>query len=443
MKTGGKEQKMEEIIMCPICYGKETIDAAIPAANLIKVLNAKEIEHNGDETALLRDALQYPIASQHLHKMVRPGMKVSIITDDITRPTPTHIMLPLVLEELYAGGVHDGDITVIFATGSHRRHTEEEKERLIGNCSLFKRIRVVDHDAFVESQLVDMGVTKRGTPVYINKWVAESELKIMLGLIKPHCVAGYTGGGKSILPGVSSIKTIIADHNYTATAHPLAILGVIDGNPIRSDIEDAASLLSPNFILNAILDRKKQVVGAVAGDMIEAHRKGASMVDEMICVDVDEVAEIAVCGCSYPSSINLYQAATAPQACTRIKDPIIKKGGICIVAAPCEEGIGGGPLQELMRNARTLEDVIKTISAPGFFMHDQWAAQLWTAVLMHCDVYLVARGITAADAADMKCSLFPSVDSALESAFAKMGKDARVSVLTDGPYIIPKLTRKE
>ncbi len=431
-----------EIVKCPICYGTDTLDVAIPRGNLIKVLSAKEPEGIQDEALLVRAALQQPEASPLLREMVRPGMKISIVTDDITRPTPTHRMLPPVLDELKAGGASDRDITVVFATGSHRKHTEEEKRRLIGDDTILERIRVVDHDAFDETQLVYMGKTSRGTPVHINKWVAESDLKVMLGLIKPHCVAGYTGGGKSILPGVSSINTIIADHNYEATAHPLAVIGAIEGNPIRNDIEDAAGLLSPNFILNAILNRKKSIVGAVAGDMIKAHRKGAAMVDEMICIDVEEVADIAVCGCSYPTSINLYQAANAAQACTRLKKPILKKGGVCIVTAPCDEGIGGGPFHELMRRAKTPEDVIKTISKPGFFMHDQWAAQLWTAVLMHCDVYLVARGMTAADASDMKCTLFPSVEAALEAAFAKQGKQARVSVLTDSPYIIPRLIER-
>jgi len=434
---------MSEMTTCTIYYGKNTIDVSVPSENLIKVLNAKEHKSTENEVDILREALNNPIGSQCLSEIARPGMKVSIITDDFTRPTPTHLMLPLILEELDKAGVSHSDITVIFALGSHRKQTPEEKERLIGDKNLLKSIRIVDHDAFDKSQLVSMGVTARGTPVCINKWVADSDLKILLGIIKPHCVAGYTGGGKAILPGVSSIDTIIADHNYTATAHPLSIIGVIDGNPIRSDIEDAAGLLSPIFILNAVLNKEKKVVGAVAGDMIKAHRKGASMVDDMICVDVSEVADIAICGCSYPSSTCLYQAATAPQACTRIIKPIVKKGGICIVSAPCEEGIGGGPFYELMRDANTKEDVIKKISAPGFFMHDQWAAQLWTAVLMHCDVYLVAEGITTEEAADMKCTLFDSVDSALKCALEKMGTNARITVLSDAPYIIPRLTGKE
>jgi len=426
-------------VRCSVCYGREMRDVAIPAENLIGQLSVKPRQGAADELDVLRAALENPIASQRLCRLAKPGMKVAVIADDITRSTPTAKMLPLVMEELLSAGVAEKDVTLVFATGSHRPHTREEQARLMGGEEWFERIRVVDHDAFDRSALVFLGRTSRGTPIEINRRAAEADLRVMLGLIKPHCTAGYTGGGKSILPGVSGIDTIIADHCYETTAHPCSIIGVIDDNPVRADIEDAAGVLSPSFLFNAVLDRDKRVAAAVSGHMIVAHRRGAAFADELIRVDVHEVCDIAVVGCCHPTSIHLYIAANAALSCVRVPRPIIRRGGVLIMAAPCEEGIGGGPFHELMRSADSPEGVLAKISQPGFFVHDQWAAQLWADVLTHCDVYLVADGLSEQDARDMKCRLFSSLDEALNAAFERMGRGARVTAVTDGPNCIVAL----
>jgi nickel-dependent lactate racemase len=423
---------------CSVCYGKEMREVFIPTKNLIGLISVKPQAGAADEPAILRAALNNPIASRRLCQLAKPGMKVAIIADDITRPTPTAKMLPLVMEELRAAGVAEKDITLVFAMGSHRPHTRREQQLLLGG-EWIERIRVIDHNAFDKSALVSLGKTSRGTPIEINRQVAEADLRVMLGLIKPHCTAGYTGGGKAILPGVSGIETIIADHCYETTAHPCSIIGVIDGNPVRADIEDAAGVLSPSFVFNVILDRDKRVAAAVSGDMIKAHRRGAALADELIRADVHEVCDIAVVGCRYPASIHLYIAANAALSCVRVPRPIIRRGGVLIMAAPCEEGIGGGPFHELMRDADSPEDVLDKISQPGFFVHDQWAAQLWADALTHCDVYLVADGLSEQDARDMKCRLFSSLDAALDAAFERMGRDARVTAITDGPNCIVSL----
>jgi nickel-dependent lactate racemase len=423
---------------CTIFYGKEKLAVDLPEQNLIGVIEPREVDVPQDETAVIQDALRGPIGLPPLEELALPGQKVAIVVDDNTRPTPTARMLPLILAELQQAGVRDEDITIVFANGAHRQQTREEQTQLVG-AEAIARYRVCDHNCHDRSQLSYMGATASGTPVHVNHFVAEADLRILTGLIKPHCQAGYSGGGKAILPGVSSIETIIADHNYEAIIHPRAIFGVIDGNPMRRAIEEAAHLLAPCFILNVILDRDKHIIGAVAGDMIKAHRAGVQKLDWFVRVPVPEVADIIVAGCSHPTSVNMYQAANAATVCTRLIRPIVKRGGVIIVAAPCPEGIGDGPFYQLVREAATAQDVIDKVAQPGFFMHDQWEAQLWATVLTYCQVYFVADGITADRVREMKAAPYPSVAGALQAALSEQGSDARILVVPDAPYTIPEL----
>jgi nickel-dependent lactate racemase len=423
---------------CTIFYGKEKLAVDLPEQNLIGVIEPREVDVPQDETAVIQDALRGPIGLPPLEELALPGQKVAIVVDDNTRPTPTARLLPLILAELQQAGVRDEDITIVFANGAHRQQTREEQTQLVG-AEAIARYRVCDHNCHDRSQLSYMGATASGTPVHVNHFVAEADLRILTGLIKPHCQAGYSGGGKAILPGVSSIETIIADHNYEAIIHPRAIFGVIDGNPMRRAIEEAAHLLAPCFILNVILDRDKHIIGAVAGDMIKAHRAGVQKLDWFVRVPVPEVADIIVAGCSHPTSVNMYQAANAATVCTRLIRPIVKRGGVIIVAAPCPEGIGDGPFYQLVREAATAQDVIDKVAQPGFFMHDQWEAQLWATVLTYCQVYFVADGITADRVREMKAAPYPSVAGALQAALSEQGSDARILVVPDAPYTIPEL----
>ncbi len=423
---------------CTIFYGKEKLAVDLPEQNLIGVIEPREVDVPQDETAVIQDALRGPIGLPPLEELALPGQKVAIVVDDNTRPTPTARMLPLILAELQQAGVRDEDITIVFANGAHRQQTREEQTQLVG-AEAIARYRVCDHNCHDRSQLSYMGATASGTPVHVNHFVAEADLRILTGLIKPHCQAGYSGGGKAILPGVSSIETIIADHNYEAIIHPRAIFGVIDGNPMRRAIEEAAHLLAPCFILNVILNRDKHIIGAVAGDMIKAHRVGVQKLDWFVRVPVPEVADIIVAGCSHPTSVNMYQAANAATVCTRLIRPIVKRGGVIIVAAPCPEGIGDGPFYQLVREAATAQEVIDKVAQPGFFMHDQWEAQLWATVLTYCQVYFVTDGITADRVREMKAAPYPSVAGALQAALSEQGSDARILVVPDAPYTIPEL----
>lgn len=428
---------------CSVAYGTDELTVTVPARNLIGQFKAQRAIYLDQDERLIDEALKQPVGCPELDKLVKPGSSVAIVVDDNTRPTPTAQILPHVLAVLHQQGVEKRDITLVFANGSHRQNTREEQIKILGNERYLSEYRISDHDVHDTANLTDLGSTTRGTPVRINSWVAKADLRVLIGLIKPHAFAGYTGGGKSILPGVSSLETIIADHDYYATDHHRSVLGVIDGNLIRSDIEEAAHLLSPCFIVNAILDEKKRILAVVAGDMIEAHRKGVSLLDDLVQVEIPEEADIVVVGCSYPTSVNLYQSANAVLNCTKSVKPVVKKGGIVILASPCSQGIGDGPFYDLVREAQTLDEILKKLSQPGFFIHDQWAAQAWATTLIYAGVFLVSSGISEARALEMKVQPYPDIQLALDAAIRRVGAGARVAVLYDAPYIIPCLKLRQ
>jgi nickel-dependent lactate racemase len=189
-----------------------------------------------------------------------------------------------------------------------------------------------------------------------------------------------------------------------------------------------------------ILDEEKRVVDAVAGDMILAHRAGAEKLNKLVSIQIPEVADIVVAGCSFPTSVNLYQSTNALLNCVRLDQPIVKKGGIIILASPCLEGIGGSVnFYNLISEPLNAQGILDNISKPGFFVDDQWAAQLWALVLQHAEIWMVTEGVTPDIARKMKAIPFHSVEEALMKALAIKGRTARVTVLSDSPYTIPRL----
>ena len=218
----------------------------------------------------MRQALASPIGTPRLRDLVRPGEKIAIVTSDITRPMPTWVVMPPLLEELYSAGVRPEDITLVFALGSHRPHTEAEQRHLAGEQA-FAQITCVDSDV---TDCVHVGVTARGTPVDIDRRVAEADRRICLGNIEYHYFAGYSGGAKAIMPGVSTRAAIQSNHSRMVEADARA--GKLAGNPVREDLEEAAAMVGVDFILNVVLDAHKEIIRAVAGDVTAAHRAGCA-----------------------------------------------------------------------------------------------------------------------------------------------------------------------
>ena len=282
-------------------------------------------------------AMAAPIGSPPLREMVSPGQSVAIIISDVTRPCPSYLLLPPLVQELNAAGIADQDILVVSALGSHRPQTNQERTQLIGQEMAY-RLRCIDSDP---NNVTHVGTTTRGTPIEAFIPVVEADFRIGTGNVEPHYFAGYSGGAKALIPGVCSRQTIQKNHAMMVEAG--AQIGVIDGNPVREDIEEGAALIGLDFILNVILDDQKNIITAAAGDFISAHRWACRVLDFRSKVIIENPADIVIVSAGgFPKDINLYQAQKALENAVTV----VKPGGQIIWVAECREGFGHNTFQE-------------------------------------------------------------------------------------------------
>jgi len=333
-------------------YGKGFQYVEVPEKNLLHILTANEMHHAFRDEAAVRYALENPVGAPRLCRVVRPGQKIAVITSDISRPLPSYQVLPPVLEELHRAGVDLNDVTVVFGLGSHRKHTEEEKQRLVGK-QVWNTVRCVDSDP---DDCVQMGITQRGTPVDITRVVAEADVRICLGNIEFHYFAGYSGGAKAIMPGVSTPAAIQANHRLMVQT--AACAGRLEGNPIREDIEEAGKICGIDYIVNAVLDEHKKIVYCVAGDAVAAHREGCRYLDTMYRKEISQRADIVIVSQGgAPKDANLYQTQKALDNAKHA----VKKGGTIILIGACQEGMGSERFSSWLTQAPTAHAMVERI----------------------------------------------------------------------------------
>jgi nickel-dependent lactate racemase len=406
-------------------YGKEKVSVTIPDRCVQAVLEPNRVEIGLTGVEEVERAMRNPIGTGRLKDIVQPGERVCVITSDITRPMPTKLVLPAVLEELERGGVRAQDVTVVFALGNHRAHTEEEKRYLVGDDA-YRRIRCVDSD---QKRMARLGTTSFGTPVDVFEEVARADRVVCLGNIEYHYFAGYSGGAKAIMPGVSTAAAIQANHSRMVEETSAA--GRIEGNNVRADIEEAARFRSIDFIVNVVLDENKRIVRAVAGDHIRAHREGCAFLDLFYKAGIDERADIVlVSPGGYPKDINLYQAQKALDNAKHA----VKDGGIVILAASCMEGLGEEVFERWMRDAKSPDDMVEKIRR-CFELGGHKAAAIGM-VQQRADIWLVSD-MDADFVRSIFMMPFNSAQAALDSALLRLGEDARVIVMPYGGSTLP------
>jgi nickel-dependent lactate racemase len=410
-------------------FAKTTMKVKIEDKNLIGVLHANEVKIELTGAYEVRRALENPIGTKRLYEIVKPGEKIAIVTSDITRPMPSKIVLPLVIEELAHAGVRDEDITVIFALGSHRKHTEEEKRYLVGE-EIYNKIKCIDSDT---KEFIHFGYTENNTPIDIFTPVAKADRRICLGNIEYHYFAGYSGGAKAIMPGVSTRGAIQANHSRMV--EEAAHAGNITTNPVRKDIEDTIKLVPIDFILNVVLNEKKEIINAVAGDYIDAHREGCKFLDNFYKIPIKEKADIVISSIGgYPKDLNLYQAQKALDNAKHA----VKNGGIIILVASCKEGLGEDVFEKWLLEAEKPEDLIHRIKST-FVLGGHKAAAI-AMVLQNARVFLVSE---LEPEFVKKIFLEPYIDvqCALDSAYEVLGEDAKVILVPHGGSILPVLEK--
>ena len=406
-------------------FGRGQVSIVVPRASLIGVYEPQETAEPAGEAALVERALAGPVGTPRLAEVARAGDRVAIVTSDLTRPCPSHRLLPPLLEELRQAGVRERDVTIVMALGLHRPMTASELEAAVG-WAVCRRVRVINHDP---RDTVRLGVTARGTPVEVFRPVAEADRRICLGNLEFHYFAGYSGGAKAIIPGCASQATVTANH--AMMVHPDAVAGRLEGNPVRADLEEAAAMAGVDFILNVRVDGQERIVAAVAGDVTAAHRWGCEGVAARGRVAIPERADVVVAGAGgYPRDLNLYQAQKALDNASLAA----REGGAIILVAECAEGLGNPTFEAWMTGGQTPQEILERIRE-RFVLGGHKAAAI-ARVARRQRVLLVSPGLAGASLMGMEH--FPSAQAALDAALAAVGAGARVIVLPQAASLLPQ-----
>jgi lactate racemase len=332
---------MDTVTEIALAYGRGTTLARLPSARLGSILYPPPGPPVVPTGQVVNQALADPVASLPLSDCVRPGDRVAVLVSDITRATRADEFLPLVLNGLNRGGVPDRDVRVVFANGLHRGHRPDEWRMVVGDEAL-ARVALADHDA--RGPVTAFRPTRRGTPVEINTVVAEADRRILTGSIVHHWTAGYGGGRKSVVPGVSSRRAVVATHSLML--EPGCGAGVLAGNPMHEDMVEAVAQLRPDFLVNTVVDAAGRVTDVVAGHWIAAHEAGCRIVDRRCGAELGGRADVVVASCGgFPRDINVYQAQKALENAVRA----VRPGGLVILVAECRDGHGDEEFLAWMR----------------------------------------------------------------------------------------------
>ena len=406
-------------------YGTGIQAVDVPDRNLMGVLTANEMEHERHGAEAVEYALENPIGAAKLSETVKPGQKGALIPSDISRPLPSYDVLPAVLKELEKAGIPDEDITVVFALGSHRKQTEEECRKLAGDYA-YNKVRCINSDP---DDCIHMGTSSNGTPFDITRTVAEADFRIALGNIEFHYFAGYSGGVKALMPGVSIPAAIQSNHSLMVS--PDACAGKLEGNPVRADLEEALKFCPIHYIVNAVLDEHKHSVYAGAGDVITAHREGCKYLDKMYRKPIPTRADIVlVSQGGAPKDANLYQTQKALDNAKHA----VRKGGTMIVIGACNEGLGSAKFEEWLTGAPTAHSMIERIGK-DFQLGGHKAAAI-AMVLENARIDLVSEMDD-----DFVRSIFlnpqPSAQKAFDEAMERYGENATVIAMPFGGATLP------
>ena len=413
-----------------LAYGREGLWIDLPDRN-VTVVEPRHTPGLADEARAMRDALRAPTGTPPLRDLVRPSDTVAIVFSDGTRPQPRERMLPVLLGEI--AYVPRDQIVLINALGTHRRNTPAELEGMLGP-GILGRYRVVQHDAFDPAALVPLG-RLAGRQVLINAEYMRASVRILTGLIEPHFFAGFSGGPKAILPGIVDQATVLANHNARGLEHAKATWGVTEGNPVWEEMKEAALLAAPAFLFNVSVNREHQITGVFAGELLAAHAAGCRFVARSAMVPVRERFDIVITSnAGYPLDQNLYQAVKGMSAAAQV----VKPGGSIIIAAECCDGLPAhGEYAQILRMARSPQEMLALIRSWEQVRQDQWQAQLQAQVQALADVYVRSDGLSDDELRRAMLQPCPSVEEAVERLLRRYGPAATICVLPEGPMTVP------
>lgn len=414
-----------------LAYGRSGLSVELPDERTT-VVEPTYVPGLPDAVGAIRDALRNPIGASPLRQIAKPTDSVAISVCDVTRPMPSALLLPALLRELRH--IPTQNIAILIATGTHRANTDAELVETLGK-DIAANYTVINHDAFDDESLADIGSTDDGIPIRINRRWVESDIRIATGFVEPHFFAGFSGGPKMIAPGLAGFSTIMRLHNAAMIAHPNARWGVTRGNPIHDAIRQIARRVGADFSVDVTLNREQRITSVYAGEMFGVHKAARAVAARLAMRPVAGAFDVALTTNSgYPLDRSLYQSVKGMSAAAQV----VREGGRIICAAECLDGMPDhGQYGRILTERDSPAELLEMICSPGYERHDQWQAQIQAQILLKADVYLKAGHLT--DEQIRRAHLKPIRD--IEAAIADCGDDARICVLPEGPQTIPYIAQ--
>jgi lactate racemase len=415
-------------------YGKDGLEIEIPSNN-VTTLAPRFIPGLPDETAAFREAVRAPINSKPLRELIRSNDRVAVVIPDITRPLPSDRLLTWLFAEL--DHVPAENFVIVNGTGSHRVNTPAELASMVGD-EIASRYRIVNHNSHDPATLAFTGKTADGRDLFFNREYVEADNRIVMGFIEPHFMAGFSGGYKGVFPALADIDSIMHYHRADVIGHPLSTWGVIEGNPTQEQIRANGQALPVDFLVNVTLNRRRQITGFFCGETLAAHERGCAFSKSTVMVPCPKPFPIVVTTNSgYPLDQNLYQAVKGMSAAAQI----VEQDGLIVAASKCNDGFPNhGNFKMLLFDHDSPQAVLDTILAPGFSMYDQWEAQLLAMIRLKARVGLYSD---IAPDETRRAHLEPVADIGefIAGELKRIGNDAPIAVLPEGPMTIPYLSQ--
>jgi nickel-dependent lactate racemase len=410
-------------------FGKNGIEVSVPNGYGCRVLHSRTAVALHDVDAGLAGALDRPIGCEPLAALAAGKRTAAISICDITRPAPNAVTLPPLLARLHAAGIPVEGVTILIATGLHRGATKEEIEIIVGP-EIAGKYRVVSHDARDLVAHRSLGVTSRGTPVYIDERFMAADLHITLGFIEQHLMLGFSGGRKLIAPGQAAQETIKAIHSPRFVREPLATEGSIEGNPLHAELLEIARMARHDFILDVTLTQDRLISGVFAGDPVKAHAAGVDFLENTSLETLDVPADVAITSAAgYPLDLTFYQTVKGITAAQHV----VKPGGRILILGECAEGVGSPEFAHRLQTLASFQDFLDEIRQTPVEV-DQWQVEKLALVGVKHELYFYTPGVSRAQLGCLGARSFRDLNEAVATVLRGLPSGAHVVLVPDGPY---------
>lgn len=421
-----------------LAYGKKGYSVDLSDKYNIDIIEPGWIDGVIDQSLAISEALRNPFISRPLNKFVRQSDKIAIIFSDITRATPYHLLIPPILDELKS--IPRENISFFCANGTHRPASVQELIKILGE-KIVRDYEIVQNDAGNPELQEYVGTTSSGNEVYINKKILQFDVKILTGFIEPHFFAGFSGGGKALVPGMASVTTIKFNHSISQLSNENVNWGITYGNPLWEEIMEAAEFVPGLFLLNISLNRNKEITKVFAGDLRAAHRAGCHFVKESAMAPVNKLYDIVITSNSgYPLDLNIYQTVKGMSAAAQI----VKSGGSIILAAECWDGTpAGSDYEKILNSVSNPNDLMEYIKRNETSLKDTWQIYFQAQVQLKADVYLFSDKLNDETIRRALFTPVKNIARLVDELIRKTGPHADICILPEGPQTIPYLKTDE